>query len=207
MAPVVAQECPGSNSNCSRPKNSVAPATTMLSRPPPPSPHQFFTTPTDSRLSIPPLNAERFSGSFEHFCSVRGLVVDYQLLLRVGEREVDLYSLHKEFMNRRGYNINEVPDLSLPIPPSKCRSEAFSIFIFSEKTRVLVENRQTAQLHRCTGHVSRRCRGGGSAGDDLRTVPPAIRRDLCNVVHAGTLLQGGTRHHDRLTSVHSPIQG
>jgi len=105
MSSVTAQESLGANSPRSSPKNSVAPATTMLPKSPPSHRH-FFTTSSDNILTIPPLNAERFNGSFRHFCSVKGLVLDREPL-QVGEKEVDLHSLHKEVMRNRGYDIGE----------------------------------------------------------------------------------------------------
>lgn len=132
MSRVVAQECSGSNSPCSHPKNSVAPATNMLPRSPP-SLHNLFTTTLENDFRIPPLNAQRFNGSFEHFCTVKGLVLDHEPL-HMGEKEVNLHSLHSEVMGHQGYNVNEVPDF----PPISHQNVAltqadFFHFIYIEK--------------------------------------------------------------------------
>jgi len=103
MGSVVAQECSGSDSSHSLPKNSVAPATAMLSKSPPPSLRHLSTIMSNEGPAIPPLNAERFRGSFGHFCTVKGLD---RVPEHVGQREVDLYSLHEQVMKHRGY-INE----------------------------------------------------------------------------------------------------
>lgn len=87
----------------------------------------------ENRLEIPPLNAERFNGSFNHFCSVKGLRVALDLEPpHVGEKEVDFHSLHQEVMNNRGYNANEVPDSSSP-PPHKSKHGAEKGFSFQRR--------------------------------------------------------------------------
>lgn len=60
-------------------------------------------------MVIPPLDVKRFKGSFDHFCSVKGLNLD-QEPLRVGGKEVVLHSLHEKVIDNRGYEVHEVPD-------------------------------------------------------------------------------------------------
>ncbi|KAF9645213.1 hypothetical protein BDM02DRAFT_3120579 [Thelephora ganbajun] len=74
----------------------------MLSTPPP----QFLITAMDKGLSVPPLDAEKFNGSFKHFCSVKRLMLDWELL-HVAGRKVNLYSLHEEIMRHRAYDIRQ----------------------------------------------------------------------------------------------------
>lgn len=57
--------------------------------------------------SVPPLDARRFDGSFQHFCSVKRLVPDRKLL-NIGGKEVYLHSLHEVVMIRRGHGNEEV---------------------------------------------------------------------------------------------------
>ena len=113
MSPTIAPECPGSNPTCSLAKNSVAPQTAMLSRLSASSSPPIPQTASNRGLSIPPLDPMRFGGSFEHFRSVKG-ITHGQGSFYVGERAIDLYSLHEKFMNRRGYEIREVP-ISQPV--------------------------------------------------------------------------------------------
>ena len=108
----VAQESPGSNSLCSPPKNSVAPTTAMLQKSAPSSPLQYFETMFEGLTSIPPLDAKRFNGSFEHFRSLKHPASD-QDSLYVGGKKVNLHSLHVKFMSNRGYETKEVADPSL----------------------------------------------------------------------------------------------
>ena len=113
MSPTMAPECPGSDPTCSLAKNSVAPQTAMLSRYPAASLPPLPQTASNKGTPVPPLDPTRFDGSFGHFCSVKGWTLG-QGSFYVGERAFDLYSLHEKFMNRRGYEIREVP-ISLPI--------------------------------------------------------------------------------------------
>lgn len=105
---MAAQECSGSNSPTSQPRNSVAPATTMLSKSLSQSRRHVATVISKYRLEIPPLDADRFRGSLDHFRWVKGLD-EHVETQHVGGREVDLHSLHIEFMNNHGYNTKQVP--------------------------------------------------------------------------------------------------
>jgi len=73
----------------------------------PTSPSQFLMTTPDKGILVPPLDVEKFNGSFEYFRSVKRLAVDRELL-SVGRGEVNLHSLHVEVMRNRGYDTREV---------------------------------------------------------------------------------------------------
>jgi len=73
------------------------------------SPSHLSVSTTDKGFFVPPLDVERFDGSFKHFCLVKRLVLDPDLL-RIGGRDVSLHSLHEEVMENRGYDIREVRD-------------------------------------------------------------------------------------------------
>ena len=73
----------------------------------PESPSQFLTNGANKEFSIPPLDTERFEGSYGHFCTAKRLVLDRELLY-AGGRKVSLHSLHEEVMKQQGYDIHEV---------------------------------------------------------------------------------------------------
>jgi len=100
MDPAAARECLGSDSPHPPPRSSVAPATAMLSKSPPPSLRYLAAVMSSDGPVIPPLSVARFDGSFGHFCSVKGL---QRTTPRVGQREVNLHSLHEQVMKHRGY--------------------------------------------------------------------------------------------------------
>ena len=126
----------------------------------PTSPSQYLITAPDNELVVPPLDTERFDGSFGHFCSVKRLVLDRELL-RVGGSRVDLHSLHAEVMENRGYDIREVRDYSRNVRLSGLTRH------FSESARVLGEDRQGTWVHPVTRRGVHLFRGSGSIGYDL----------------------------------------
>ena len=73
----------------------------------PTSSAHFLATATSNGLAVPPLDAERFGRSYEHFCSAKRLKVDRELLNLRGKK-ISLHSLHEEVMNNRAYDIREV---------------------------------------------------------------------------------------------------
>ncbi|KAF9789534.1 hypothetical protein BJ322DRAFT_1105382 [Thelephora terrestris] len=87
----------------------------MVSTIPSSSPPQFSKPITNKGMVIPPLDLKRFKGSFKHFCSVKGLVLD-QEPLRVGGKELNLHSLHEKVIAHCGYEIAEkTPDFWMKI--------------------------------------------------------------------------------------------
>ena len=71
------------------------------------SPAHFSMSTIDYGFPVPPLDQGRFDGSFKHFRTVKGLELDRELL-RVGGKEVNLHALHKEVIEHRGHDRNEV---------------------------------------------------------------------------------------------------
>ena len=116
MNSAAAQECPGSNSPCSPPKNSIAPTTTMVSTSHSPSPPYSLPTPPDKSLTIRPLDEERFKGSFKHFCAVKGLAPERELQ-QVGGTDIKLHLLHQKVIKNRGYDVHEVCVIPRFVPP------------------------------------------------------------------------------------------
>jgi len=72
----------------------------------PTSSSHFLATATNNGLAVPPLDAERFDGSYKHFCTAKRLKFDRELLSLRG-RKISLHSLHEEVMNNRAYDIRE----------------------------------------------------------------------------------------------------
>ena len=71
------------------------------------SPPHFLINTADNGFLVPPLDVERFDGSFKYFCTAKRLELDRELL-HVRGRKVILHSLHAEVMRHRGYDIHEV---------------------------------------------------------------------------------------------------
>lgn len=137
-------------------------------------------TPMDPGLSVPPLDAERFRGSFRHFRSVKQLALDRKLL-HVGGEEVNLHSLHEEFMRHRGYDPGEVCGFSLHSRPGAMLSAKYL-----ERAEFLAGDRHKTRLHPVTRHGTHRWDDSGSTIRDLQTLPSRVRPDLCGVVCPGT---------------------
>ena len=67
----------------------------------------------DRQLRVPPLDPQRFEGSFKHFCTIKRLVPDRKLL-HVEGKDVRLHALHEGVMIHKGRDTNTVRALSLP---------------------------------------------------------------------------------------------
>lgn len=77
----------------------------------PTSSSHYLATATSNDLTVPPLDADRFGRSYEHFCAAKRLKVDRELLNLRG-RKVSLHSLHEKVMNNKAYDIREVRRVS-----------------------------------------------------------------------------------------------
>jgi hypothetical protein len=118
-------------------------------------------TTIDRGLPVPPLDQGRFDGSFKHFRSVKGLELDRELL-HIGRKEVDLHALHKEVIEHRGYDRNEVCCCS-----RHSRPDAMLSVTYSERAKFLADHRHATWLYPIARHGPGVFRGSGSAGHDL----------------------------------------
>lgn len=57
----------------------------------------------DKSSDVPPLDERRFNASFTHFCNIKRLGLDQQLL-QIGGRQLDLHALHQGFVSHKGYD-------------------------------------------------------------------------------------------------------
>jgi hypothetical protein len=65
-------------------------------------PQQLNATATSGAV-VPPLDRNRFNGSYRHFCQTKKLKLDNRML-SIQNRPIDLHSLHVEVMNAGGHH-------------------------------------------------------------------------------------------------------